>query len=1052
VDDENDGYLWDIYYHVSIDSGSLNTVRTQSRKLHVLSASRESWQNSKYGQLFRFCDDTTLARIREIWEFYCDTASSASWDEYLRRTMDMRARLHGVGPTFNRTGFRSAAPASALAVQDLPRLHQHFCDHGTTATGLEGRSEANLPNPMFASILADTSILHYATDPLQGFHLATAYIPLTSESPLHPEAPRYLSAHKAVETARLQFRVWGDSFKTCARQNLSLRFFAGEALAFCHTLQHNSLTRGGASANWYRGPSSLGVLVLDGEDYGKADTAPLAFNVIDTSNLMDHVGAINLLVATAPLLQRSPSATLYTESSVRRAKDQKAFIDGLLCGHFPTLSILLGLFPVEYWTNATATSADATIGEAMTQTNDEPNGGQMHSRLAWKQPMSTLLGIQSAASIQAIHFDEIELAQAIFQVYRKMFEHEDVASLLSSIDRLKMLKNSSLHYHRGSLASFLCFVKQRVITDWDKTMSTLLDLVERNCYIALGGNYLQELYVQLHLFGVYTAHRFRETFIRYSNSQSLRDLCPWNHIPEVVCITLRVPRPNLGFLRALSPADINTPPIHCSLCSVHSIEPWLHLFAVTQLAFGEITASEPRSGEDFVNIREDRLGWNGSCPMFVSFYVPSLVIALEGRDTKVSLALQPRLETVSTFLSILGVPLTVHETNLGNENDVFITKHGPNQSKYPGACIFAAPAHAELVTNVVRTTIAANLDLAGRIVTMTGRLNILSEDVKSALRSGAIVETIHESPCIIAVMIGKGPEQHHIHFPAPVLRSPIRTRIARKSSWIEVIAPICEPTNKERFPDFISPLFMHENRPVIWNMPRLSLDTLPILDTTKKDELWWLGAHTTFTLSTRERALPGKGTRPMNDPNADVRLNFKETLSALLMHTTGIHRRPSSLFALCNFAKSEINILLLVSRARLDLANHTVVLDAAVLPLTPHLLPRIGPFLAALAAAPPCQLRVDDKELRLWKRILPAMVERCRDWPHHDGCEYRVAARIPLSLEDGHTPICACGNGKLPPDFITGVPGWDVAAKYATRVAIGPCFAVPLVEDVGVAT
>jgi len=54
-----------------------------------------------------------------------------------------------------------------------------------------------------------------------------------------------------------------------------------------------------------------------------------------------------------------------------------------------------------------------------------------------------------------------------------------------------------------------------------------------------------------------------------------------------------------------------------------------------------------------------------------------------------------------------------------------------------------------------------------------------------------------------------------------------------------------------------------------------------------------------------------------------------------------------------------------------------------------------------------------------------------------------------LSLEDGDTPICACGNGMLPRDFITGLPGWDAVAKYATRVAIAPCFSVPFVEDVG---
>ena len=45
--------------------------------------------------------------------------------------------------------------------------------------------------------------------------------------------------------------------------------------------------------------------------------APLSFNVIDTSNLLDHVGSVNLLVAAIPLLEHNLSATLYTEALVK---------------------------------------------------------------------------------------------------------------------------------------------------------------------------------------------------------------------------------------------------------------------------------------------------------------------------------------------------------------------------------------------------------------------------------------------------------------------------------------------------------------------------------------------------------------------------------------------------------------------------------------------------------------------------------------------------------------------------------------------------------------
>jgi hypothetical protein len=263
------------------------------------------------------------------------------------------------------------------------------------------------------------------------------------------------------------------------------------------------------------------------------------------------------------------------------------------------------------------------------------------------------------------------------------------------------------------------------------------------------------LYVQLHLLGVYTRDGSSQSFIRYSNSQSLKDLCSWSHIPEVVCVTLGVPRRKLGLSSDSSPAELGTPPTHCSLLSSHPGRPWHHLFAVIQLSFGEITTSGPRSGDDFrINVREDKSGWTGTSPMFISFHAPSSVISLEGRATKVALGIQTTPHTVMTFWNTLGVEMNVHATNLGNEDDVFITKHRPNQSGYPAVCDFSVPAEMG-PGEVARTTIAANVDLkTAQIVAMTGRVTLLSEDAKSMLRDGAIVRTIQISPCIIAVTMG----------------------------------------------------------------------------------------------------------------------------------------------------------------------------------------------------------------------------------------------------------------------------------------------------------
>jgi hypothetical protein len=70
-----------------------------------------------------------------------------------------------------------------------------------------------------------------------------------------------------------------------------------------------------------------------------------------------------------------------------------------------------------------------------------------------------------------------------------------------------------------------------------------------------------------------------------------------------------------------------------------------------------------------------------------------------------------------------------------------------------------------------------------------------------------------------------------------------------------------------------------------------------------------------------------------------------------------------------------MHILFFVSCLRLEIANHTAVLDAAVLPLTDRLMPRIDPFLAALTNMGFYNIKVDDDELRLWKELLPALVD-----------------------------------------------------------------------------
>ena len=143
-------------------------------------------------------------------------------------------------------------------------------------------------------------------------------------------------------------------------------------------------------------------------------------------------------------------------------------------------------------------------------------------------------------------------------------------------------------------------------------------------------------------------------------------------------------------------------------------------------------------------------------------------------------------------------------------------------------------------------------------------------------------------------------------------------------------------------------------------------------------------------------------------------------------------------------------MLIVVSAFRLDADTASTVLDAAVLPLTVKQIVSgvMNDFLMVLSQLQCASISVNDAELEMWKKALPALAERCRTWSHKAKCEYKKkGATVPVSLEDGQQVLCSCGQGKLPKDFID-LPEWDKAAPYATRIAISTVFPVPYVEEV----
>jgi hypothetical protein len=220
----------------------MDLLARQVDKLRRLSESIESWNTGPYAKYLRFCDQSTYDDFVYILGLYHSALKAKSTPKYVQSFRSSLERSQTLLATkvgdhgLMISAVRSACPASIEALKDaalLDRLHKRYWK----TEFLSNQTDAQvLPNPLFATALSPNSVLHYATDLLLGFHLATAYMPLTETSPLHVNS-KLSTFDKVIETVMVQFCDWTKGFKAI-KDRLIIRFVTADALAFCHTLQY----------------------------------------------------------------------------------------------------------------------------------------------------------------------------------------------------------------------------------------------------------------------------------------------------------------------------------------------------------------------------------------------------------------------------------------------------------------------------------------------------------------------------------------------------------------------------------------------------------------------------------------------------------------------------------------------------------------------------------------------------------------------------------------------------------------------------------------------
>ncbi|KAL8783007.1 MAG: hypothetical protein Q9195_009512 [Heterodermia aff. obscurata] len=318
--------VWNIFYHLFVPDRALAILQEHARCLLRASESWETWNSSPFGCFIGFLSKDSLASIRKFWISYSTEHECGQFEKKARNAISERSQeiseftaMHGV---------RATGPFWIDAVKTMAHTYREFWKTGVVGGNAEdladlGNGGLGLVNPMFAASSAPPGdyAVHYGTEPLLGFHVAEAF----SNNPESTQTARTGVNSHVVNVAKTQFKAWCHSFKQYADNGtVRLEMFSGEAIGLCYELQLQIALRNKVDGlvrayvqPWTLRPLRLESTTKSGNDNLGSFTL---YNIIDSSNLSDHVGLINVLSATIPLLRKSSSSILYHESLLKASE------------------------------------------------------------------------------------------------------------------------------------------------------------------------------------------------------------------------------------------------------------------------------------------------------------------------------------------------------------------------------------------------------------------------------------------------------------------------------------------------------------------------------------------------------------------------------------------------------------------------------------------------------------------------------------------------------------------------------------------------------------
>lgn len=765
--------IWNIFFHLYLDSDSRSALVKQCKKLVELSDTLQSWNASSYGPFLKISTAYTLAETRRHWSLYVGMQ-----DLPHERTKNIRAAFKKIFKKMESvrchpSTARSSGPLMLLASEVVFTQAKRYWKTGVTMSDPKKVASATELNPTLAySLEGEGCAIHYGTDPLIPFHLAS----------LFGNAKGAITADNAVKAAQTQFNTWCSAFYisiTSPSHRPVIRLVLGEALVVCQALRAFStngiLALGLPVAQW-----KTKLIELNKYDYVPGGAPPL-FNVIETSNLEDYVGLLNLLTSAVPLLSTStPSSVLYIESLLFSGPDSdatKEFTERV-GANIAVMGLLLGVSPVDYLSGFTSRS---NTHELQMHAMAGGNATQYHQVTTWKRSTSGDIHISLGNQTELPPvFDPRQLGTLLFDIHQELFAHEDSKTFQKmnehNIDKA-VARSNIIHYIRESFVLFLKLVRDKNRIDpgqWNQTLARFLDIQRQGHTIEkMDTLAFNDLFAQMYRHGVY---KHPMLFLKFSKAGRFSQ---WDKLTPIVRIILVVPREKVAALERL---DAGTPLLECRVFGRATF----NIFTSIHVAFGKVISVGSKSNPQ-VLFEEDPRGRKGDMPLVASFIMPiGLLTDLEPmKDLEVSLSIRNTTAALP-LMKTLGFNLHVFTAKLLDEYHVHVLPEQPlSSTTLPVFDHHPARPTSDQFSQIGKSSAAfVELDEQCELVSsLTSTISVDNHDAQILFRSAAVPQVVQISPCIMRVNIGNYAQ--NVVFPYPIIGSKNRLRLARKSLYIE---------------------------------------------------------------------------------------------------------------------------------------------------------------------------------------------------------------------------------------------------------------------------